>query len=130
MKVITVCGSMKFEKEMLDIARDLETKHGHCVIQCIYGSHDRQETLEELENIKTSSNKDADVKFNARKLLRELDAHMGEYDVILYKDSFFEGFEAFGFSITNDMKILVSAFQIDDEVIFITNDLCLKHIAK
>ena len=87
-------------------------------------------TLEELENIKTSSNKDADVKFNARKLLRELDAHMGEYDVILYKDSFFEELEAFGFSMTNDMKILVSAFQIDDEVIFITNDLCLKHIAK
>ena len=87
-------------------------------------------TLEELENIKTSSNKDADVKFNARKLLRELDAHMGEYDVILYKDSYLEELEAFGFSTTNDIKILVSAFQIDDEVIFITNDLCLKHIAK
>ena len=61
MKVITVCGSMKFEKEMLDIARDLETKHGHCVIQCIYGANDRQETLEELENIKNSHFKKIDM---------------------------------------------------------------------
>ena len=87
-------------------------------------------TLEELENIKTSSNKDFDVKYNARKLLRSLDENIGKYDVILYKDEYLEELSAFGFSITNDYKILVSAFQIDDEVIFITNDLCLKHIAK
>ena len=37
-------------------------------------------TLEELENIKTAANKDADVKYAARKLTHILDTHMGEYD--------------------------------------------------
>lgn len=87
-------------------------------------------TLEELENIKTSSNKDADIKFNARKLLHVLDENIGKYDVILYNDSLLEDFKDFGFSPTNDYKIMVSANSIDDEVLFITNDLCLKHIAK
>ena len=87
-------------------------------------------TLEELENIKTSSNKDFEVKYNARKVIRSLNENEDKYEVILYKDEYLEELSAFGFSITNDYKILVSAFQIDDDVIFITNDLCLKHIAK
>ena len=36
MKVVTICGSMKFAKEMIKITGDLETKHGWCVIQCVY----------------------------------------------------------------------------------------------
>ena len=36
-------------------------------------------TLEEIENIKTSANKDADIKYSARRLLHTLDAHSGEY---------------------------------------------------
>lgn len=32
MKVITLCGSMKFYKEMQEIAIALETKYGYCVI--------------------------------------------------------------------------------------------------
>ena len=38
-------------------------------------------TLEELENIKTSANKDADIKYAARKLLHLLDTHMDFYIV-------------------------------------------------
>ena len=38
-------------------------------------------TFEELENIKTSSNKDADVKYSARKLLHILDNNMDKYIV-------------------------------------------------
>ena len=38
-------------------------------------------TLEELEHIKTAANKDADIKYAARKLTHILDTHMGEYDV-------------------------------------------------
>ena len=37
MKVVAICGSMKFAEEMKTIARDLETKNGWCVIQCVYG---------------------------------------------------------------------------------------------
>lgn len=36
MKTVTICGSMKFEKEMKEIAFDLETKHNMCVLQCVY----------------------------------------------------------------------------------------------
>ena len=50
--VITICGSMRFEKKMQEIARDLETKKGFCVLQPIYKvSKKKVETYEEIENI-------------------------------------------------------------------------------
>ena len=36
MKTVTICGSMKYEKEMLRIAFLLETKHDLNVLQCVY----------------------------------------------------------------------------------------------
>lgn len=36
MKIVTICGSMKFEKEMQRIAFLLETKHHFSVLQCVY----------------------------------------------------------------------------------------------
>lgn len=36
MKTVTVCGSMKFEKEMKEIAFILETKYDMNVLQCVY----------------------------------------------------------------------------------------------
>ena len=35
-KVITICGSMRYSKEMMKIAEELEVKHGYAVIQCVY----------------------------------------------------------------------------------------------
>jgi len=35
MKIITLCGSMRFSKEMMDIATKLELE-GNVVIQCVY----------------------------------------------------------------------------------------------
>ena len=35
-KVITICGSMRYSKEMMKIAWDLEVKKGYSVIQCVY----------------------------------------------------------------------------------------------
>ena len=37
MKTFTICGSMRFAKEMQVIAFDLETRHGFNVLQCVYG---------------------------------------------------------------------------------------------
>lgn len=51
MKVVTICGSMKFYKEMQDVARLLESKNGYCVIQCVYNNNNVKESNEELENI-------------------------------------------------------------------------------
>ena len=36
MKTVTICGSMRFEKEMQSIAFCLETKHDMSVLQCSY----------------------------------------------------------------------------------------------
>ncbi len=36
MKVVTVCGSMRFAEEMQRIALNLEVKKGYCVLQPVY----------------------------------------------------------------------------------------------
>ena len=35
-KVITICGSMRYAKEMKKIAEELELEKGYAVIQCVY----------------------------------------------------------------------------------------------
>lgn len=35
-KVVTICGSMRYSKEMMKIAEELELKNGYAVIQCVY----------------------------------------------------------------------------------------------
>ncbi len=34
-KVITICGSMRYSKEMMKISEELELKKGYAVIQCV-----------------------------------------------------------------------------------------------
>lgn len=36
MKTYTICGSMRFEKEMQEIAYDQETRLGYHILQCVY----------------------------------------------------------------------------------------------
>ena len=36
MKTLTICGSMRFAKEMKEIAYHLETQRGYNILQCIY----------------------------------------------------------------------------------------------
>ena len=91
-------------------------------------------TLEELEHIKTASNKDADIKFAARKVLNDLDAHYGSFEIVLYNDIYGEKMLKDGLSLTNDSKIIACARHFaathpEDEVIFVTNDLICRHIA-
>lgn len=49
MKTVTICGSMRFEKQMQKIALELETGLGWNVLQCIYPSPDRTLTEQEVE---------------------------------------------------------------------------------
>ena len=51
MKIVTICGSMKFENEMIKVARELETKKGFCVIQCVYNIDKAKESEQEIKNI-------------------------------------------------------------------------------
>lgn len=91
-------------------------------------------TLEELENIKTSGNKDPDVKYAARKVLIDMDEHYGAFEIVLYNDSFGDMMMRDGISLSNDAKIIACARHFaakhpQDEVIFVTNDLICRHIA-
>lgn len=55
MKVVTLCGSMKFNKQMRVIARKLETKKGWAVIQCVYSQkRDKMDNIEEMHNIENA----------------------------------------------------------------------------
>lgn len=91
-------------------------------------------TLDELENIKTSSNKDADIKYSARKLLREMDTHINDFDIVLFEDKMLKPAIKLNLSITNDIKILTCAINYAKknsvEIEFVTNDLILKVLAR
>ena len=91
-------------------------------------------TLEELEHIKTAANKDPDVKYAARKLVHLLDEYIDKYKVILYCEKYEKPILRTGIASTNDTKILSCALHMENKegyiIEFVTNDLCLKHIAK
>ncbi len=44
MKIITMCGSMRFAAEMKKIAWDLEYNKGYCVLQLVYNEQDEKIT--------------------------------------------------------------------------------------
>ena len=60
-KVVTICGSMKFAKEMIKIAGDLEKKYGWCVIQCVYDINPNELSKDEIDNIVNAHWKKIDV---------------------------------------------------------------------
>lgn len=61
-KVVTICGSMKFNKEMRVIARKLETKNGWAVIQCVYSKKsDRFDNVHEMHNIERAHYKKIEI---------------------------------------------------------------------
>ena len=94
-------------------------------------------TLQELEKIKVSQNKDARIKHTARTLLRLLDEHIHEYICLIYTDNLSKDFGYL--ELNNDGKIIASLLyalnnQIltensSDKIIFYTNDLAMKQLA-
>lgn len=60
-KVVTICGSMKFEHEMRKIATDLEKKFGWCVIQCVYDLNVDEILQEEMNRITNAHWKKIDI---------------------------------------------------------------------
>ena len=91
-------------------------------------------TLNELENIKTSGTKDEEVRYKARCLIRLLEENEDKYEIILYKEYFNEKLKAFNLPPSEDCKIVISAYELqeeeDIEIVFITKDLICKQIAK
>lgn len=89
-------------------------------------------TLDELESIKTSSNKDQEVKYAARKLLHMLDENIEKVNIVIYKEKMLAPILDADLSVTNDTKILACAIDYAkaEKVCFYTNDLALKTIAR
>lgn len=91
-------------------------------------------TLQELEEIKSSRNKDSEAKSAARQVLRTLTKRKGEYEICIFKEGMLNPILNKGFTyVNNDLRILASAIWFDsihpDEVVFVTNDLALQQIA-
>lgn len=59
MKTYTICGSMRFEKEMQEIAFQLETQTGFNIIQCTYA--DRKVSEEEKKMIAAAHYRKIDI---------------------------------------------------------------------
>lgn len=91
-------------------------------------------TLNELEHIKNATNKDAEIKYAARKLLQELDKHLGDYEISFYKDSYVSYLNGQNINLSNDIKIVLCAYAFFDHRFenkyFVTNDLHCKVFAQ
>ena len=91
-------------------------------------------TLSELEYIKTSANKDQNVKYAARQLLHKLDQNLDKWTWLPYTSDCEEILRRLNYEITNDTKILAAAHHhIYQHQIcapfFVTNDIALKMLA-
>lgn len=89
-------------------------------------------TLEELESIKTNKNKTEETRYKARKIVHILDENQDSYEVIIYNKNIEQQLLIRGLELTNDNKICACAKSLchDNNIIFVTNDLCCRIIAK
>ena len=89
-------------------------------------------TLQELEHIKVSRNKDDQVKYEARKALHLLDDNSDKYDVVVYDNAIENYILGKNMEITPDTKIVGSCAFVNTmkDVIFVTDDIACKMIAR
>lgn len=93
-------------------------------------------TLNELENIKTSPNKDPETKFAAKKIIMQLDQEPNRYRQAVYYRELKTVVDLYDFELTNDTRIIACVndfsreLRPEDELTFITNDLCCKALAE
>ena len=91
-----------------------------------------QKTLEEIENIKISSNKDSEIKYKARNIARLLDINESGYDIIAYSPEIKKIIDDHFLSETPDNIILASAYyyNLDEPVLVCSDDLNCKFISR
>ena len=92
-------------------------------------------TLQELENIKTSRNKDEETKYKARKILHLLDEKTDKYDVVIYSTAMGNYIIEKQVEVTPDTKIISCAsfsngIISNNNLVFVTNDIACKVIAE
>ena len=96
-KVVTICGSMKFAKEMQKVACDLEKKYGWCIIQCVYGVDKENTTQEEMDKIVNAHWKKIDIsdaifvvnvgKYIGKQSQKEIDYALSKGKEVLYLEN-------------------------------------------
>lgn len=90
-------------------------------------------TLDELENIKSSSHKDNDIKYKARVAVRAICEQKPE--IVVVQKSDYDKIEELGLEINNDNLIISSAYRYtmmntDTDLVFVTNDILAGLIAE
>ena len=76
MKTYTLCGSMRFEKEMQEVAYYLETQKGFNILQCIYTVASSKPTAEELRALELAHYQKIDISDGIYVL--NIDGYIGE----------------------------------------------------
>lgn len=61
MKTVTMCASMRFEKQMQALAYQLETTQGYVVLQCTYSPEGTQPSAQELQNLEKAHYRKIDL---------------------------------------------------------------------
>lgn len=92
-------------------------------------------TLTELEDIKVNKNKTEELRAKARHTTRWLSEHEDDYKVVIYNSQCEVNIKLNHIEITNDTKIIscADAYRLsekDKHIVFVTNDLCCKNIAR
>ncbi len=60
-KVVTICGSMRFANEMQKLAWDLELNNSWATIQCVYGGLESEHTSQDWEALEMCHLKKIDI---------------------------------------------------------------------
>lgn len=87
-------------------------------------------SLNELEDIKISRNKDDDVKNKCRKILKLLAKNEDKYEVIIYDQKIATLLSSFGLEPSPDNKICACAVSKINEIEFVTEDIACRLVAK
>lgn len=89
-------------------------------------------TLKEIEDIKTSSQKDSEIKYKARNIARLLDENGEKYDVIVVDSSFDDVLGQFNLPMSPDNYIAACAYicNTKEPTLFVSNDINIKNIAR
>lgn len=90
-------------------------------------------TLNELEEIKTSSFKSEEIKYAVRKATRWLNDNPSKYEIIVYDGCVEKVLSETGLEHSNDNKIISSAKYVAnsyDDLVFLSNDILARLTAK
>ena len=90
-------------------------------------------TLHELEHIKTSRNKDEEIKYSARKAIHILDENSDKYETVIFDSNAMSVLDDMGLENNPDNQICACAKAYecanDCKITFVSDDICCRTIA-